>query len=88
MKKYTVDYKNCATDYGWSSEHDGLDEFEGLTNELRNDYMTMIHVWDSELEKFIFWKDCLTHYPRIDMLHTIERDMRTKTRTARMFCEQ
>lgn len=81
MKKYTVDYKSGATGYGWSIEYDRLDEFEDFINEMRTEYMTMVHVWDSELEKFIFWKDCLTYDPRIDMLHTIERDMRTKTRT-------
>ena len=80
MKKYSVDYCSGATGYGWTAYHDRLDEFEDFINEMRKEYTASVRVWDSDLEKFIFWKDCLTYKPRIDMLNDLFRDMRTRTR--------
>ena len=79
-KKYSVDYVSGATGYGWERDFDRLDEFESFINEMRTEYTARVLVYDHQMEKFIFWKDCLSYKPRIDMLHCIGRDMRTKTR--------
>ncbi len=80
MKKYTVDYCSGATGFGWSQEYDRLDEFEGFINEMRTDFTARVIVYDNYLQDFIFWKNCLTYHPDIDLLHSGQRDMRTKTR--------
>lgn len=80
-KKYCVSYTSGATGFGWDHEYDRLDEFEDFVKEKeRNDYTTRITVWDSDLEKFVYWKDCLAYKPRIDMLSDLFRDFRTTTR--------
>lgn len=78
--KYIVTYVSGATGYGWEHQYNSLEEFEKFIDEMRKEYTAKIIVWDEELKKFIFWKDCLTYKPRIDMLHDIMRDMRTTTR--------
>lgn len=80
MAKYSVSYTSGATGYGWEAEHDRLDEFEGFINEMRKEYTAQVIVYDNQLEDFIFWKNCLTFKPSIDLLHSVGRDMRTKTR--------
>ena len=80
MKKYTVTYVSGATGYGWKSEYDTLADFENFVDEKRKDYTARVLVWDNILQKFIFWKDCLSYTARIDMLHSFLRDMRTNTR--------
>ena len=79
-KKYSVDYCSGATGYGWSAEHDRLDEFEDFINEMRTEYTAAVRVYDYALGDFIFWKDTLTLKPRVDKLHDVFRDMRTKNR--------
>lgn len=79
-KKYIVEYCSGATGYGWRCQHDRLDEFEGFIDQMRREYTASVTVWDNEIEDFIFWKDVLTFDTRIDMLHDMNRDMRTKTR--------
>ena len=79
-KKYTVDYCSGATGFGWSDKFDRLDEFESLVFELASNYTAHVTVWDSQLGDFIFWKDTLSFEPRIDMLRSGLRDMRTKDR--------
>lgn len=83
MKKYSVTYTSGATGYGWHEEYDRVEEFESFVNEIRHDYTARLTVWDNELEDFIFWKDCLTYTCKIDMLHSYNRDLRTKTRKAK-----
>ena len=80
MGKYTVDYVSGATGYGWTQDFDRLNEFEDFINEMRYEYTAKVLVFDNKLGDFIYWKDCLTINPRIDMLHSISRDMRTRTR--------
>lgn len=80
-KKYAVSYVAGATGYGWEEEFDRLDEFEGFVDEMRHEASAYVIVWDNEIQKFIFWKECLTCKIKIDMLHDSSRDMRTKTRT-------
>lgn len=80
MKKYAVDYCSGATGFGWSQEYDRLDEFESFINEMRTEYTASVRVYDRDLEDFVFWKDCLTYTPKIDLLGNCLRDMRTKTR--------
>lgn len=79
-KKYTIWYTSGATGYGWKDECDRLDEFESFIDEMRNDYTAAVHVYDKTLDDFIFWKDALCYKPDIDMLHSPNRDMRTKNR--------
>ena len=79
-KKYTVWYTSGATGYGWKEEYDRLDEFESFIDQMRNNYTAKVHVWDKTLQDFIFWKDCLSYKPDIDMLGKFGRDMRAKTR--------
>lgn len=79
-KKYGMDYCSGATGYGWSQEYDRLDEFEDFINEMRNEYTAAVRVYDYKLGDFIFWKDCLTFKPDIDLLHSPVRDMRTRSR--------
>lgn len=50
---------------------------------MRGDYTARIIVWDETLQKIIFWKDCLSVNPRIDLLSELLRDMRTTTRKAK-----
>ena len=83
-KKYIVNYCSGSTGYGWKKEYDRLDQFEDFVNEIRHNYTAYITVWDDELKEHIFWKDCLTYEPRIDMLRAICRDMRTKTRKVKL----
>lgn len=80
MKKYSVSYVAGSTGYGWEHEYDRIDEFEDFVNEIRDEYTARLLVWDNEIEKFIFWKDCLTYKCKIDLLHSYDRDLRTKTR--------
>lgn len=80
MKKYSVSYVAGSTGYGWENEYDRIDEFEDFVNEIRNEYTARLLVWDNEIEKFIFWKDCLTYKCKIDLLQSYDRDLRTKTR--------
>ena len=79
-KKYNVQYTSGATGYGWSDDFDRLDEFEYFVNDIRKEYTAKLTVYDRTIKKFIFWKDCLTFTPYIDMLRSGVRDMRTKTR--------
>lgn len=83
-KKYCVDYCSGATGYGWSEEHDRLDEFEDFINDMRKEFTAAVRVYDYQLGEFIFWKDTLTFEPRIDMLRCAVRDMRTKTRKVKV----
>ena len=80
MAKYTVTYTSGSTGYGWTEEYDRLADFEYFVDQMRDEYTAYITVFDNRLEEFIFWKDCLTFKPRIDMLHEFGRDMRTRTR--------
>ena len=81
MRKYTVSYASGATGFGWEHEYDRLDEFEDFVKEKeRSDYTARVTVWDDELGKFVYWKDCLASKPRIDMLSDLFRDFRTTTR--------
>ena len=82
-KKYTVKYCSGSTGYGWEKQYDRLDEFEDFIDEMRGDYTARIIVWDETLQKIIFWKDCLSVNPRIDLLSELLRDMRTTTRKAK-----
>ena len=84
-KKYTVSYCVGSTGYGWRHEYDRLDEFEDFVDEIRREYTASLWVWDSTLQDFIFWKDCLEYKPSIDKLHDFRRDMRTTTRRAKCF---
>lgn len=79
-KKYTVWYTSGATGFGWEKEYDRLNEFESFIDQMRKEYTASVQVWDAQLEDFIFWKDCLTFKPSIDLLATFTRDMRTKNR--------
>lgn len=79
-KKYTVWYTSGATGFGWKEEYNRLNEFEAFIDQMRREYTASVQVWDSKLEDFIFWKDCLTFKPDIDLLATMNRDLRTKTR--------
>ena len=79
-KKYSVTYTSGATGYGWKEEYDRLDEFESFVDNMRREYTACVIVWDETLQDFIFWKDCLTFTPDIDLLGNSNRDMRTKTR--------
>lgn len=78
--KYAVHYTSGATGYGWRQEYNRLDEFEDFVNSMRREFTAQVIVWDDELQDFIFWKDCLTFTPSIDMLNSVMRDMRTTTR--------
>lgn len=79
-KKYTVSYTSGATGFGWDAEHDRLEEFESFIKEMRSEYTARVTVWDNELQEFVFWKNCLSHTPKIDMLADLFRDFRTTTR--------
>lgn len=79
-KKYTLSYTSGATGFGWSHDYDRLEEFESFVKEESTDYTARVTVWDEELGKFVYWKNCLTHEPRIDMLSDLFRDFRTTTR--------
>lgn len=79
-KKYSVEYASGATGYGWTAEHDRLDEFEDFINEMRYEYTASVSVYDYSLSKFVYYKRCLSYKPEIDMLHAFDRDMRTTTR--------
>lgn len=79
-KKYSVDYCSGATGYGWSQDYNRLDEFEDFINEMRKECTAAVTVYDRQLGDFIFWKDCLTFEPSIDLLHSPVRDMRTRSR--------
>lgn len=79
-KKYIVSYQSGATGYGWEEKHDRLEQFEAFIDEMRHEYTACVTVWDNKLEDFIFWKDALCRTPKIDKLHSLVRDMRTKTR--------
>lgn len=82
--KYNLVYCSGATGYGWKHDYDTLEEFEDFVDEKRTDYTARLQVWDYQLRKFIFWKDALTYEPRIDYLHDIWRDMRTKDRQIKL----
>lgn len=82
-KKYVVDYVSGSTGYGWQHEYDRLDEFEDFVERMIHNYTASVRVWDNDIQKFIFWKDCLNYKPSIDMLHDYFRDMRTNTRKRR-----
>jgi hypothetical protein len=81
MAKYTVDYCNASTGYGWSQKYDRLDEFEDFINEHRRDPLAYINVWDSELKAYIYMKG-YGFKPDVDLLRNPLRDMRTTTREA------
>lgn len=83
MAKYIVTYSSAASGYGWKKEYDRLDEFEDFINESRRDAMAYIKVYDTELNRFIFWKE-YGFKPYIDMLADANRDMRTTTRKAKI----
>lgn len=76
-KKYSVSYCSGSTGYGWRQEYDRLDEFEDFVNEMRREYTASITVWDTSVQDFIFWKDCLSYKPSIDKLSDPFRDRRT-----------
>lgn len=78
-KKYVVSYCSAPTGYCWTQEHDRLSEFEAFIDEMRMTPSAAVDVWDRELEDYIFWKDCFAK-PKIDMLRSGHRDMRTKSR--------
>ena len=79
-KKYTVHYCSGATGYGWTTEFDCLNEFEGFVDEMRTCYTAFCSVWDDGIKDFIFYKRVLEYKPEIDMLRGSDRDMRTTTR--------
>ena len=81
MAKYIVNYCSGPTGYGWRQEYDRLEDFESFVNTVGFDYSTALDVWDETQQKFIFWKDVLTSQPRIDDLHRVDRDYRTKSRS-------
>ncbi|MBQ8528984.1 MAG: hypothetical protein IJ459_04530 [Clostridia bacterium] len=82
-KKYTVNYCSGSTGFGWSKQYDRLDEFEDFVDEMRREYTARVVVWDETLQGFVFWKDCLSYDPSIDLLHAPLRDMRTTTRKSK-----
>lgn len=79
-KKYSVSYCSGATCFGWTEEHDRLDEFEDFIDEMRNEYTASVRVFDYSLGEFIFYKRALSFEPEEDLLHDLFRDMRTTTR--------
>lgn len=81
MRKYSVSYASGSTGFGWEHEYDKVEEFEEFIDEEKKDVTARVTVWDNELNAFIFWKDCLTFECRIDLLHSFDRDLRTRTRT-------
>ena len=83
MAKYSVDYVSGATGYGWSEDFEKISEVDRFVNQMRHKYSAGVRVWDRGLGDFIFWKDAYAYEPRIDMLRSAQRDMRTKTRTAK-----
>lgn len=79
-KKYTLSYCSGATGFGWDEEYDTLNEFEYFVDDTRKEFTAQVKVFDRSIKKFIYWKDCLSYDPYIDMLHDSDRDMRTTTR--------
>lgn len=79
-KKYSVQYCSGATGYGWEQEFDRLNEFESFVDEMRKEYTAAVWVWDNQLHDFIFIKRTLSYEPSVDLLHSIDRDLRTTTR--------
>mgnify|MGYP003481258643 CR=1 FL=1 len=84
MKKYSVTYASGSNGYGWEHEYDRIDEFEDFIDEIRKEYTARLLLWDNEIKKFIFWKDCLTYSLRIDFLQSYDRDLRTKNRKSKL----
>lgn len=80
MAKYSVEYCSAPTGYGWRQEYDRISEFERFVNQMRREPTADISVWDNELGDFVFWKRAFRYEPDIDMLHSVCRDLRTKTR--------
>lgn len=80
MKKYTLTYVSGATCFGWEKEYDRIEEFESFVDEMRAEYTASVTVWDNEIQKFIYWKNCLTYKAKVDMLHSYKRDLRTTSR--------
>ena len=80
MKKYVVSYMSGATGYGWERQFDRVDEFEHIVREIACEYTSSIKVWVNDIQDFIYWKDCLTYKCDVDMLHSYDRDLRTRDR--------
>ena len=80
MKKYVVSYMSGSTGYGWTREYNRIIEFEHLVRELGREYTVAIKVWDNDIRDFIYWKDCLTYKCDVDILHSYDRDLRTRDR--------
>ena len=80
MAKYSVSYCSAPTGYGWEQKYDRISEFESFVNEMRRVPTAEVIVYDYELGDFIFWKRAMRYDPDIDMLHSVCRDLRTKTR--------
>ena len=78
-KKYIVDYASSNTGYGWTREYDRLEEFEGFIKESRHERYVLITVFDTTLDKFVYWRRNSLE-PDVDMLSDLFRDMRTTTR--------
>lgn len=80
MKKYVLNYTSGATGFGWEEEHDTINQPQYYIDSKRNDRNAAVTLWDNELHDFVFWKDCLTAIPSIDLLHNYQRDLRTITK--------
>ena len=83
MAKYSVDYVSGATGYGWTQDFETIAEVDSFVNQMRSECSAGVRVWDRGLGDFVFWKDAYVFDPRIDMLRSPRRDMRTKTRTVK-----
>lgn len=79
-KTYEIEVVIGCTGGGFREKTNNLKEVEEIVNEYRRDPINQIIVWDEKIQDFIFWKDALSYYPDIDMLHKINRDFRYKER--------
>ena len=85
-KKYVVNYNaapnSCGVDH--RNEYDTINQVMCNTEEHMRGYYSAVRIFDTQLDDFVFWKDCMEK-PWIDLLIRPEyhhRDLRTRDRKA------
>lgn len=79
-KKYSISYLSGSSCFGWEEEVDTIQEVENIIEDFRKIYTAKVTVFDNESNIFIFYKNCITSKPEIDLIYNKDRDLRKKNK--------
>lgn len=81
--KYIVTYESGATGCGWQNIARTVEEVKWLIDTVRHKHSALVTVFDIHREDYVYYKNCLSVEPEIDLIYGRHTDLRTKSSLAK-----